>query len=384
MQKKDSSTAKNLRDNLKRYFSRAYLFMNRSGLKNHDKLKNETVRLVGLVNVFGTIGLIYISTMSVVNFVTENYRHSIILSIFFAVILLLLLLQRFLGTYQLTTNSFMALLILLCVYLTVSGGVENNGHLWTFMFPSLFMFMYGLKKGIIGSLAAFCTITFIIYFNRGILLRTEYLPSFGGRYLAAYLGVTIIAIAAEFSRHRVITELLTVNEHLVDLSEEFERAARTDSLTGLSNRRDLHRQMAYERKRMERHRSLYSILMADIDHFKGVNDSYGHECGDEALKTVAEIISNSIRKLDIACRWGGEEFLIVLPETPKEGGIIAAEKIRTSIERHLFTYKEISFHLTISIGLECCSHKHNFEEYVVEADRKLYLAKNGGRNQVVS
>lgn len=384
MQVKDSSTPRNRRPGFLRSFAAAYTFINQSGLKKHNELNRETIRLVGLVNVFGTVGFLYLSTMSLVNLFAGNYLHTLILSVFALVILVFLLLQRFLGTYQLTTKSFMAMLILLCIYLTMTGGVENNGHLWTFMFPPLFMYMYGLKKGTIGNLIALFTIAFILYFKNGILLQTEYLPSFGGRYLAAYLGVTIVAIAAEFSRDKATVELLKVNDHLVDMSRELERAARKDSLTGLSNRRDLYRQMDYERKRMERNHTSYSVLLADVDHFKKVNDNYGHDCGDEALKAVADIISSSIRKLDIACRWGGEEFLIVLPDTPKDGGLVAAEKIRKEIESHPFNYKDFTFNLTISIGLESCSYENEFEYYIVEADRKLYQAKKDGRNRVIS
>ena len=122
----------------------------------------------------------------------------------------------------------------------------------------------------------------------------------------------------------------------------------------------------------------YSVLMLDIDHFKKINDTYGHKVGDEVLKHFVEVVKGIIRKNDIFCRWGGEEFVIILPDTDIETAKIVAEKIRSTVEKETFPH---NLHVTVSIGV---SQKYkNFEKTLEMADLRLYNAKESGRNRVV-
>ena len=155
----------------------------------------------------------------------------------------------------------------------------------------------------------------------------------------------------------------------------------TDKLTGLFNRLKLEEVLGQEIARAQRYGSNLSISMIDIDHFKQVNDTYGHRAGDVVLESFACILKESLRKTDIIGRWGGEEFLIICPHTESEGCVALVEKLRQRIEHHYFNgvgYKTASF------GVTYLHYSDNQEVIVNRADEALYLAKDKGRNCVVS
>ncbi len=128
------------------------------------------------------------------------------------------------------------------------------------------------------------------------------------------------------------------------------------------------------------------VIMFDIDHFKSFNDTYGHACGDYVLMTVAKIIKSSIRDQDMASRYGGEEFTVMLPNTLKEDAMLVAERIRANIENALFRYEEKEMHVTISGGVSVYDAEENpvtsAKEIVEQADKALYVSKTSGRNRI--
>ncbi len=129
-----------------------------------------------------------------------------------------------------------------------------------------------------------------------------------------------------------------------------------------------------------------SVLMFDIDFFKKFNDTYGHECGDFVLITVANLIKKSLRETDVASRYGGEEFTVLLPDTGKDEAILVAERIRSTIDEHDFVYNNQHLHVTISVGVSVFDANTNLvnspNEFVNQADQGLYMSKSNGRNRV--
>jgi diguanylate cyclase (GGDEF)-like protein len=122
----------------------------------------------------------------------------------------------------------------------------------------------------------------------------------------------------------------------------------------------------------------------DIDHFKDINDTYGHQAGDFALKTIADIIMSQIRKSDIACRFGGEEFMIILPETGVESAVQKAGAFLSGISNQVFTFNGKEFHVTVSIGVAVYPvHGTENDQILSKADAALYAAKDAGRNRVI-
>ncbi len=157
----------------------------------------------------------------------------------------------------------------------------------------------------------------------------------------------------------------------------------TDALTGLYNRRHLDANLEREFLRSKRYHNNLSIAVIDIDFFKKVNDTYGHLCGDYVLKEVAYMILDTLRKTDMVFRYGGEEFVALLTETPLEKALIPLERLRKRIEKYPFEYNDNKFQVTISIGVNSTeSGVETAGEFLDGADKALYLAKNNGRNNV--
>lgn len=154
-----------------------------------------------------------------------------------------------------------------------------------------------------------------------------------------------------------------------------------DSLTGAYNRNTMNELLEYELERIERKNKSLSILYIDIDDFKSVNDKYGHEKGDYVLKKVVDLMMQKLRKSDRLGRWGGEEFLVMLPETDEEEAVLVAEKLREVIS--MGDYK-ISREVTCSFGVATHIDEENLDSMIARADRYLYKAKKEGKNRVVS
>jgi diguanylate cyclase (GGDEF)-like protein/PAS domain S-box-containing protein len=161
--------------------------------------------------------------------------------------------------------------------------------------------------------------------------------------------------------------------------------SRHDPLTGLLNRRSMQEKLDEEWLRFNRTQNAYSCIMLDIDRFKNFNDSYGHECGDVVLKGVADALLGAVRATDSVGRWGGEEFLILMPETDLDGGAELAEKIRSRVEAEAFAYGGNSFGVTITAGVASCRGEEDSDDDCVRrADEALLSGKASGRNRVVA
>ena len=166
---------------------------------------------------------------------------------------------------------------------------------------------------------------------------------------------------------------------LKDMAGEFETLSVTDPLTGLLNRRYIEARLLEEVKRSNRHGFPMSFMMLDVDHFKSYNDQFGHPAGDDALRLVANVIRETLRGADVAARFGGEEFSILLPQTTSVEAIAIAERIRHNIEKTRFEHRVV----TSSIGVASCSAELCVSaDLVAAADKALYEAKRKGRNRV--
>lgn len=168
--------------------------------------------------------------------------------------------------------------------------------------------------------------------------------------------------------------------------QKYKRASTIDELTGLHNRRWLNDKLSRQIKRNKFNNEPLSLLMLDIDHFKGINDNYGHLVGDQVLVAVAEAMSNCIRPTDLVARYGGEEFIIVLPTAELAGAHIVANRVCKDI-RGMNTDTTMGLQLpkvTVSIGIAQINNNESMESLVARADTALYQAKNNGRDRVES
>jgi diguanylate cyclase (GGDEF)-like protein len=200
-----------------------------------------------------------------------------------------------------------------------------------------------------------------------------FLPVFGHDGAVAAVCITIID-ATENCLYQ-----MKLDEALAMIAEQSVR----DPLTGVYNRRKLEEQLATELARATRYKRSLSILMLDIDHFKRVNDEYGHLAGDEVIRHVTKIASKGLRQSDFVGRYGGEEFVVLLPEIATAGAITVAERIRTAVAATPAQFEDQTIAVTISVGVaELGIFPRSAESLLGEADEALYLSKNGGRNRV--
>ena len=167
------------------------------------------------------------------------------------------------------------------------------------------------------------------------------------------------------------------------LYKRVERQAITDGLTGLFNHRTGQEKLAEQLRIAERYQRNLSVVMMDIDHFKSINDTYGHPVGDTVLKGVAQAVRGNCRDVDIPVRYGGEEFLLVLPEINLEGAVVVAERLRKHLQREVISHDEVQLSVTASIGVASYPEDAESQHQLLElADKALYMSKRLGRNQV--
>lgn len=181
---------------------------------------------------------------------------------------------------------------------------------------------------------------------------------------------------------RVIVQMQEKIKRLESALKKAKQESKVDFLTGLVSKRGLDEELNRVDKSYRRYQIAYSIGFFDIDHFKNINDTYGHEAGDLILKQLGKLFLELKRDVDIVGRYGGEEFLAILPNTPLEGAQVFAEKIRSRVESFRFVYKGAEVPVTISAGVASCTEFDNQKALIEEADRRLYEAKRNGRNQI--
>ncbi|WP_404361718.1 GGDEF domain-containing protein [Marinobacter sp.] len=201
--------------------------------------------------------------------------------------------------------------------------------------------------------------------------------------LAFALVMSQIAIIGGFISE-LRSKLRERNKDLGEAMAKIQDLVNMDALTGIYNRRRLFEVIAEESNRYGRCPGSFSLCLLDIDHFKDVNDTHGHQAGDAILRSVAQCVAKGLRVIDCFGRYGGEEFLIILPQTPIEGALIKAERVRECIEGISFDDISGSLRVTVSIGVAEFQRGEDPDQTLARADQALYEAKHKGRNQVVT
>lgn len=227
-----------------------------------------------------------------------------------------------------------------------------------------------------------CSITF-----DGVRITVQDLGSTNGTYVDG----NPIQAAVLSSENRLQVGKMVLKVEFKDKTEEaFDRelfqAATMDPLTKIPNRRTFMDRSVGEMALARRNNYYIHVVMIDVDHFKHVNDTWGHPCGDMVLKEIARILKEEKRESDMLARYGGEEFVMLLCGIGPEDAKKSAERLRTAIEKHRFSWKDTIIPITISLGLASKQGETigKIEEMVAESDKFLYIAKESGRNQVAT
>ena len=271
---------------------------------------------------------------------------------------------------------FAAEVLILLAYFFISGNPDGFSVLWTCLVPSFSMLLFGLKTGAYFSLVIQGMMIFFLWIPYGqSLLHYEYSKTFMTRFPFLYAAIFAIAVIMEYVRqetHRAMKEANSKYEHLY----------RHDALTGLYNRYGM--QEYFDNLLVRNRRENTAIIMLDIDNFKRVNDTYGHEGGDVVLKTVAAVPEKVMCEHSHVCRWGGEEFVLLMQcehEPP-----VTAEKVRAAIENTEIDYNGEILHVTVSVGVGIAPSSvvtpDNIHDLIDLADEAMYESKKTGKNRV--
>lgn len=180
-----------------------------------------------------------------------------------------------------------------------------------------------------------------------------------------------------------VTNAATSRKQLELVNTQLEQLAHKDRLTGLNNRGHWEELLRQEFARHTRYNSMAALLIFDIDHFKKINDTYGHQAGDKVIKALSQLVLSSIRATDIAGRYGGEEFVVLMPGTDCMGARLFAERFRKRVESLIVLHEDKDIQFSVSLGIADLSRPlKSYEQLINNADQALYLSKNGGRNRV--
>ncbi|MDV7105532.1 GGDEF domain-containing protein [Vibrio sp. TH_r3] len=265
----------------------------------------------------------------------------------------------------------------LMLYLVITGGVEGTGPIWIFIVSPVAYSIRGLKKGTID------IVVFLFVVIAGFIITDNYnIYDYQPEALPLRVVISFIIVALLTGFYERLRE--KYNEEIVALSQKNERLATIDFVTDLPNRRFMMKELVELKHRHKKTKQPYVILLADVDNFKKINDNYGHDLGDEALTQLANILKKSMPTQGIASRWGGEEFLIALPNSDKALGQSIAEKIHAELQKTTIYMNGKSVALTLSIGLVQSQLDKTIAQDIKLADERLYKAKEQGKNRTCS
>ncbi len=329
-------------------------------------VQNETI-IAYLDIAFGSFGLLMLYILQT-NKNAFNILSTLILGISFLFFTLLYLLAP-----ENPTRVFLFFLLIACTFFLKS---KQAGFytLWLSIFVLLFfhftdMFNTGFNNfDILSTTISLTGLYFILYFYDDFKEHQS-------------KSLRILNDSLERKVKARTAELELLNTKLLEEACQLEKLSTTDQLSGLYNRRKLKQLFSYEKKHAKRHHMPLCGILIDIDYFKAVNDTYGHNIGDHVIKSIADILNANTRESDCVGRWGGEEFLILLPRYDIVQAQKLAEKLREIVEH---TVMIENHKVTISLGITALIHDESMEGFIHRADMGLYCAKENGRNQVVS
>ncbi|SCX96301.1 MULTISPECIES: sensor domain-containing diguanylate cyclase [unclassified Pseudomonas] len=270
-----------------------------------------------------------------------------------------------------------------------SGVQPKDAHnqLFFSLFPEIDRQWFCRK---VESVATLGTPAFTVWEQRPYLMRFKSYQPITGQEAFMYQNTTLLPLRSPDNTIKHIclviydvTDVATNRHQLQAANAQLQRLSSTDRLTGLYNRGHWESNLKAAYARHQRYGHALSLVMLDIDHFKRVNDTYGHQAGDKVIEHVAKLLHEHVRESDVAGRYGGEEFAVVLSDTDKAGAHIFAERLRKAIEALEVQFNDQTIRFTVSLGVADLSQPSNdHAELIARADQALYTSKKTGRNRV--
>ena len=348
--------------------------MNFFKYKNHFKIHTPEYSRAAFIQAFSLIFLFIEVFFAIYNFIVTNNYNLVIVHIFgiIGVIVTLLLLNNK-PNLKYASYTFVTLIFLIVVSFSIFSVKENYSLIWTLAFPLMSFYLLGSKQGAIVTLIYLIVIFAYCYSISPHTLSSKAL-------INIYLELTMMSLvlfAYEFSREKIFIQLNKVIKIQTQQAHEMYKLSTTDSLTQLYNRQKIDTIFTTSVNEALKNHTPITIMMIDIDHFKKINDTYGHQVGDMVLVKFADVLRAQLHHTFIGGRWGGEEFLIISYEIKSET-LKLAQKLQNKIAQEI-THFDYPF--TVSIGIAQLTLETQ-DELLKRADRALYKAKLSGRNAI--
>ncbi len=260
-------------------------------------------------------------------------------------------------------------------YILITDSYDASESLvWFIIFPPMILFTMGLHLGSVLATIYFLSLCVLTLTPLNFLLSDAFTHTQILRFLIAFLGAFLFSFCTEYIRYKT-------KSALVKAYKLNQMLAFTDPLTGLGNRRSFEDKISKLITEIKENKIPLTIMLIDIDHFKSINDTHGHDIGDLAIKHLSQILMSQKNIFDFVFRWGGEEFLLLMPKLNQAKAKVVAERIRLTTEQTTFSdIKQGTIKFTISIGYSTDENTYNIVEMIKKADQNLYKAKKNGRN----
>jgi len=335
---------------------------------------DEVQHRVSVINLFSMVGMSITGLMSISAIVNKNQLLALILACACFTFFVSFVVRKNSQNIKLYGGIIVYLLFALMVYLVYDGGVDNTGPIWIFMTAPVALFIQGFKRGLLEVGGFVLIISFLMFTPCESLLIADYSVEFKLRILYSYLTVTFLSAFYEHSRN-------SSYQYTLELSKKYQQLAVLDPLTKLSNRREGLQILEREQIKLKHTPEKLSLMLCDVDNFKAINDSYGHNIGDRVLVELASLFKSQVRAQDNVTRWGGEEFLFILPQTSMGNAIELANKLHSSVREISIQYQDHTILLSVSMGVSELGPEESISDAIDRADKCLYQAKKSGKDQ---
>ena len=331
----------------------------------------ELQRKLLLMRFFAVAGNLVMAPLLVVSIIHQRWEAAVVLAVVIVTITTAILLAH---RHQRTgpASLFVATgLWLFSCYLTVTGGVNGTGVYFSFSLVVLMIMMAGMRTGLTLGLG-YCAVVFLS-FGLDLSFTYDYPQGTRIRIGASTAFIVLLTLVAEWIHLQSYSAIKFT-------AETHRRNSQTDSLTTLVNRAGLERTL----KQWSNPRQRAVVALIDIDHFKAINDRYGHDIGDKVLSAFAKVLRNNLKQDDVVCRWGGEEFIILFTDVSELKAARVVNSLRELVDARTFNFGEQEILLQFSAGVAAFEGEQGFHDGLKKADQRVYRAKRAGRNQVVA
>jgi diguanylate cyclase (GGDEF)-like protein len=343
----------------------------------------EQRRRAQILTVFSFFILGFLGIFMIIDLVIERYLITAVLSLMLVLTAVNYLLMKRSGNLERASTFVLVPYLAFTWMIFTEGGIEGTGPFWSYFVPVFAFYLKGSARGL-----AF------VGLHSAVILGI-FLGSVAGWYPQVYSGlyfliffVSLIAISSfllifENVRQQYAESARSASSSLIKANRELQLLSTRDLLTGANNRRNITAILEKEMQRAQRYECQLSAMLADLDNFKNINDNFGHDFGDHVLREFTNGTQAGLRITDSLGRFGGEEFLIILPDTGPSAAAFVAERIRQIVEDIRIDGGDgKSVSPTVSLGVGSFDGNESLEEFLKRLDRALYRAKDNGRNRV--